>query len=82
MEFLSDPAIGDAVKMVNKTAGSTLLGHAIITPGQPGWMEEADRSWSTAPPVGRCTLLATVIGKTKYPGGLTTRSWYPFYERP
>ena len=50
-EFVSNQAIADGVNMVNKTAGSTrLLGHAVLTPGQPGWMDEVDKALATRPP--------------------------------
>src|SRR6266704_1056803 len=68
-EFLSNPAIGDAVKMVNKTAG------------RRRWTDP----WSsTVPPVGRCIRLATRYRqRPNTPGGLTTRSWcIPSTKRP
>src|SRR5258708_2486144 len=44
-EFQTNQAIADGVNMVNKTAGSTrILGHAVVRPGQPGWMDEGDQA--------------------------------------
>ena len=34
--------------MINDFAGTTrMLGHSVITPGQDGWMDEAERSMSS-----------------------------------
>ena len=42
-DFLNNAQVAEAAKMVNTTAGSTrMLGHSMVTPGQPGWMEEVD----------------------------------------
>src|SRR6266700_4563801 len=83
--LLSNPAIGDAVKMVNKTAGSRrMLGHAIITPGQPGWLEEVDRSLEQYRPASwkMYTIGDPLSAKTKYPWRLDDEKLvYPFYEK-
>ena len=50
-EFLTNEAIAEAVQMVNATAGSTrMLGHAVVRPGQPGWMDEVDKAIEERPP--------------------------------
>ena len=42
--------VADGVKMVNKTAGSTrILGHAVVTPGQPGWLDKLDAGLALKP---------------------------------
>ncbi len=42
--FLTNDQIARARKVVNAIAGSRrLLAHSLVTPGQPGWMEEVDR---------------------------------------
>ena len=42
-EFLNNAQIAEAAKMVNTTAGHTrMLAHNVVTPGQPGWMEEVE----------------------------------------
>ena len=42
--FLPNEQIREAVDMVNKIAGTRrLLGHAVVTPGQPGWMDAVGR---------------------------------------
>ena len=84
-EFLTNPAIGEAVNMVNKTAGSTrMLGHAIITPGQPGWLEEVDRSLEQYRPASwkMYTIGDPLSAKTRYPWRLDDEKLvYPFYEK-
>ena len=41
--FLPNEQIREAVDMVNKIAGTRrMLGHAVVTPGQPGWMDAVD----------------------------------------
>lgn len=43
--FLSNDQIHRARTLVNAACGSKrLLAHAVITPGQPGWVEEVDRA--------------------------------------
>lgn len=43
--FLSNDQMARARKVVNDLCGSRrLLAHAVITPGQPGWLEEMDRA--------------------------------------
>ena len=50
-EFLTNESIAEAVRMVNTTAGSTrMLGHAVVRPGQPGWMDEVDQALAERPP--------------------------------
>jgi len=75
----------EAVKMVNKIAGSTrMLGHAVITPGQPGWMDEVDRALPSGPqPAGSSYTIGTPFSaKTKYPFRLDDEKlMYGFYEK-
>jgi predicted TIM-barrel fold metal-dependent hydrolase len=43
--FLTNPMTAQARARVNELFGSQrMLSHAIFTPGQPGWMEEVDRT--------------------------------------
>jgi predicted TIM-barrel fold metal-dependent hydrolase len=84
-EFLTNKAIAEAVKMVNKTAGSTrMLGHAVVTPGQPGWMDEVDQALAEHPPASwkMYTIGDPLSAKTKYPFRLDDeRLMYGFYEK-
>jgi predicted TIM-barrel fold metal-dependent hydrolase len=84
-EFLSNQAIAEAVKMVNRTAGSTrMLGHAVISPGQPGWMDEVDRALAERPPASwkLYTIGDPLSAKTKFPFRLDDEKlMYGFYEK-
>jgi len=43
--LLSNDQIMQARNAINKVAGSRrMFGHAVITPGQPGWLDEVDRA--------------------------------------
>ncbi len=84
-EFLTNQAIWEAVSMVNKVAGSKrLMGHAVVTPGQPGWMEEVDRALEERRPDSwkLYTIGDPLSAKTKYPFWLDDEKlMYPFYEK-
>jgi predicted TIM-barrel fold metal-dependent hydrolase len=84
-EFLSNAQIAEAVTMVDKTAGSRrMLGHAVVTPGQPGWMDEVDRALGQRPPDSwkLYTIGDPLSAKTKYPFWLDDEKLlYPFYEK-
>jgi len=84
-EFLTNQAIADGVKMVNKTAGSTrILGHAVVRPGQPGWMDEVDQALAERPPASwkMYTIGDPLSAKTKYPFRLDDEKvMYGFYEK-
>ena len=83
--FLNNQAIAEAVRMVNSTAGSTrMLGHAVVTPGQPGWMEEVDRALAERPPASwkLYTIGDPLSAATKYPFRLDDEKlMYPFYAK-
>ena len=69
-EFLNNAQIAEAAKMVNTTAGHTrMLAHNVVTPGQPGWMEEVDRALAERPPASwkLYTIGDPLSAKTKYP---------------
>jgi predicted TIM-barrel fold metal-dependent hydrolase len=84
-EFLTNQAIAEGVKMVNKAAGSTrILGHAVVRPGQPGWMDEVDQALAERPPASwkMYTIGDPLSAKTKYPFRLDDEKlMYPFYEK-
>ena len=84
--FLSNDQIDRARKMVNGIARSPrLLSHAVVTPKQPGWMEEVDRCIAVVKPnswkgytIGDPLKPAT----TKFPWRLDDEKlMYPFYEK-
>lgn len=68
--ILPNEQIYAAVNMVNTTAGSTrMLGHAAVTPGQPGWMDEVDQALAERPSAGwkLYPVGDPLSAKTKYP---------------
>ena len=84
-EFLTNESIAEAVRMVNTTAGSTrMLGHAVVRPGQPGWMDEVDQAIAERPPVSwkLYTIGDPLSAETKFPFWLDDEElMYPFYEK-
>ena len=84
-EFLNNAQIAEAAEMVNITAGQTrMLSQAVVTPGQPGWMQEVDRALAERPPASwkLYTIGDPLSAKTKYPFWLDDEKlMYPFYEK-
>ncbi len=83
--LLPNDQIKEAVNMINGVAGSRrLLGHAVFTPGQPGWMDEVDRVIEEIPPDSwkGYTIGDPLSAATKYPWYLDDEDLvYPFYEK-
>ncbi len=83
--LLPNAQIREAVNMVNKVAGGRrMLGHAVVTPGQPGWMEEVDRALEEYRPDSwkLYTIGDPLSAKTKYPFWLDDEKLlYPFYDK-
>ena len=83
-EFLTNESIKEAVNLVNRVAGSRrMLGHALATPGQPGWMDKAERAIELRPDSWKMyTIGDPLSAKTKYPWRLDDEKLvYPFYEK-
>ena len=84
-EFLTNEGIREGVNLINKVAGSRrMLGHALVTPGQPGWLEKVDETLETMPPESwkLYTIGDPLSAKTKYPWRLDDEKLvYPFYEK-
>ncbi len=83
-EFLTNDAIMAGVNMVNRVAGSRrMLGHSVITPGQPGWMDKGDHALELRPDSWKMyTIGDPLSAKTKYPWRLDDEKLvYPFYEK-
>ena len=84
--FLSNDQMKAASDSLNSVAGSRrLLFHSLVTPKQPGWMEEVDRVIAVVHPT---SWKSYTIGdplspaKTKYPWRLDDEQlMYPFYEK-
>src|SRR6266853_2020482 len=84
--FDSDTKIARARKVVNAIAGSRwLLAHSLITPGQPGWIEEVDRCIAEVKPdswKGYTIGDPSAPPTNKYPWRLDDEKLvYPFYEK-
>jgi hypothetical protein len=73
--FLSNQQIVNARELLNDFAGSKrLLAHSVITPKQPGWMDEVDKAIAVYKPIpGRATRSATRSIPRSSRGGSTTR---------
>ena len=72
--FLSNEQIVKTRELLNDFAGSRrLLAHTIITPKQPGWVEEVDKAIAVYKPTrGRPTPSAIRARPRNIPGGSTT----------
>ena len=68
--LLSNDAIQTACRAVNKMAGSTrMLGHTVITPKYPNWMDEVDRGIESLHPVSwKSYTIGDPFGPSKYAG--------------
>src|SRR3984893_8793864 len=84
--FLSNDQMARARRTVNSLAGTRrLLAHSLVTPKQPGWLEEGDRCIAEVKPE---SWKGYTIGdplnpqSTKYPWRLDDEKlMYPFYEK-
>jgi predicted TIM-barrel fold metal-dependent hydrolase len=84
--FLNNDQMKSARDAVNKVAGSNrMLFHSLVTPKQPGWMEELDRCIAEVKP---SSWKSYTIGDplnpktTKYPWRLDDEAVvYPWYEK-
>ena len=82
--LLSNDAIQNACRAVNKMAGSTrMLGHTVITPKYPNWMDEVDRGIEELHPVSwKSYTIGDPFGPSKYAWRLDDEKlMYPFYEK-
>lgn len=82
--FLTNDEIARTRSVINSIAGSRrLLGHAIFTPGQPGWLEEIDRAVEELHPDSwKGYTIGDPLGPSRYPWRLDDeRLVYPAYEK-
>jgi predicted TIM-barrel fold metal-dependent hydrolase len=82
--LLSNDAIQNACRAVNKLAnGTRMLGHAVITPKYPNWMDEVDRAIEELHPVSwKSYTIGDPFGPSKYAWRLDDEKlMYPFYEK-
>ena len=82
--FLTNDQMALARQVVNEASGSKrLLAHSIITPGQPGWLEEMDRCIETVKPD---SWKGYTVGNPNHPSDYRWRLddeklLYPAYEK-
>jgi hypothetical protein len=82
--FLTNDEIANARAIINSIAGSRrLLGHAIFTPGQPGWLEEIERAVEELRPDSwKGYTIGDPLGPSRYPWRLDDEKLvYPAYEK-
>jgi predicted TIM-barrel fold metal-dependent hydrolase len=82
--FLSNEQIVKAREVVNDFAGSRrLLAHSVITPKQPGWMDEVDKAIAVYHPDSwKSYTIGDPLAPSKYPWRLDDEQvMYPFYEK-
>jgi predicted TIM-barrel fold metal-dependent hydrolase len=84
--FLTNDQIKQGADAINSLAGTTrLLFHSLVTPGQPGWVEEVDRCIEKVKPTswkGYTIGDPLNVKTTKYPWRLDDEKlMYPVYEK-
>jgi uncharacterized protein len=83
--LLPNEQIIEAVDIVNRIAGTRrMLGHAVVTPGQPGWLDAVDRAIDSLHPDSwkLYTIGDPLSANTKFPFRLDDEKLlYPFYEK-
>lgn len=82
--LLSNQQIANARNMINDFAGSRrMLGHAVITPGQPGWMDAVDEAIEVQKPDSwKSYTIGDPLAPSKWPWWLDDEKlMYPFYEK-
>jgi predicted TIM-barrel fold metal-dependent hydrolase len=82
--FLSNEQIVKAREVLNDFAGGKrLLAHTVITPKQPGWMDEVDKAIAVYKPDSwKGYTIGDPLNPSKFPWRLDDESlMYPFYEK-
>src|SRR6266508_92998 len=82
--LLSNEQIVKAREIINDFAGSRrLLAHSVITPKQPGWMEEVDKAIAIYKPDSwKSYTIGDPLAPSKFPWRLDDEQvMYPFYEK-
>ena len=82
--IMNNDGLASARSFVNKASGSRrLLSHAVIAPGQPGWLEEIDRAIEELKPDGwKGYTLGDPFDNSQYPWRLDDEKlMYPAYGR-
>ena len=82
--LLSNEQIARTREIINDFAGSRrLLAHTVITPKQPGWLEEVDKAIAVYKPDSwKSYTIGDPLAPSKYPWRLDDEQvMYPFYEK-
>src|SRR5499433_1104422 len=82
--LLSNEQIVKAREMINDFAGSRrLLAHTVITPKQPGWMDEVDKAIAVYKPDSwKSYTIGDPLAPSKFPWRLDDEQvMYPFYDK-
>lgn len=81
--FLSnEQALATRGRVNERTGRRSLLAHALMTPGQPGWMEELDKALELKPDAIKCYTLGDPGGSSRYPWRLDDEKLvYPAFEK-
>src|SRR6266566_4034412 len=82
--LLSNEQIVKAREMINDFAGARrLLAHSVITPKQPGWMDEVDKAIAVYKPDSwKAYTIGDPLSPSKFPWRLDDEQvMYPFYEK-
>ena len=81
--LLSNQQIASARDMVNEFSGAKrMLGHAVIVPGQPGWMDQVDAALPLKPDSWKSYTIGDPLAPSKWPWWLDDEKlMYPFYEK-
>jgi predicted TIM-barrel fold metal-dependent hydrolase len=82
--FLSNEQIAKAREVINGFAGGRrLLAHTVITPKQPGWMDEVDKAIAVYKPDSwKGYTIGDPLNPSKFPWRLDDEALvYPFYDK-
>jgi predicted TIM-barrel fold metal-dependent hydrolase len=82
--FVTNDQIFKARQIIESRLGKRrLLGHAVFTPGQPGWLEEVDRAIETLKPDSwKGYTIGDPMDRSRYPWRLDDEKLvYPAYQK-
>jgi uncharacterized protein len=82
--IVGNAGLEQARRLVNEAAGSRrLLSHAVMAPGQPGWLDEIDKAIAVYKPDGwKGYTLGDPFDNSQYPWRLDDEKlMYPAYEK-
>lgn len=78
----NEQALATRDRVNARTGRRSLLAHAVITPGQPGWMDDLDKALELKPDAWKGYTLGDPGGSSRYPWRLDDdKLLYPAYEK-